>query len=104
MVAWGPWNKPLLHGQHDRKPYCSGRHHRPRRSYAISTVRAKRVTAASVFGGHLVEERIAQAVGVGIPLARASIGSERRCPDSVGAIAPVHRKIKPVAEKQFRPL
>ena len=52
----------------------------------------------------LVKERIAQAVGVRIPLTRPLVGGERCRPQRVGAgLAPVHRQVEAVAEKHLRP-
>ena len=54
-----------------------------------------------VVGFDLVEERIAQAVGVGVPLPRPLVGGERRRPQRVGAVAAMHREVESVAEEQL---
>src|SRR6185437_14730168 len=51
----------------------------------------------------LVEERIAQAVGVRVPLARSLVGGERRRPQRIGTVVPVHRQVEAVVEEQFGP-
>src|SRR6266850_4763115 len=86
----------------------------PRRSYAIGMNSAKKLERPilidqnrrrlSIFGFDLVEERIAQAVGVGVPLPRSLVGSQSRRPQRIRAIAAMHREVEPVAEEQLRPL
>src|SRR5882672_3702269 len=61
------------------------------------------VPAGSVVDCDLVKERVAQAVGIRIPLTRTLVGSQGCGPERVRAVATVHRQVEPVAEKQFRP-
>src|SRR5450631_4669922 len=56
-----------------------------------------------VAGFHLVKERVAQAVGIRIPLTRPLVGGKRCGPERIGAVAAMHRQVEPVAEKQLRP-
>src|SRR3981189_707432 len=61
------------------------------------------VPAGSVVDCNLVKERVAQAVGIRIPLTRTLVGSQGCGPERVRAVATVHRQVEPGAEKQFRP-
>src|SRR5437868_5287138 len=47
-----------------------------------------------VLGFDLVEERIAQTVGVRIPLPRSLVGGKRRRPQRIRAIAAMHREVE----------
>src|SRR5258708_21707086 len=51
----------------------------------------------------LVKERVAQALGIRIPLSRTLVGGKRRRPERVGTVAAVHRQVESVGEEQFRP-
>src|SRR3569833_1813629 len=80
------------------------------RFYAIRMNSAKQLANATrvprlvfVLVLDLVEEGIAQAVGVSVPLPRPLARGERRLPERIGAILAVHRAVEPVAEAQFGP-
>src|ERR1700694_2357491 len=60
-------------------------------------------TGSIVVGFHLVKERVAQAVGIRIPLTWPFVGGQRCGPERVGAVAAMHRQVETVAEKQLRP-
>src|SRR5258708_37067970 len=51
----------------------------------------------------LVKERVAQALGIRIPLSRSLVGGKRRRPERGGAVAAGHRQGEAIVEKQFRP-
>src|SRR6478609_6759812 len=80
------------------------------RVYAITTSSAKQLANSTaiqrlvvVLVLDLVEEGIAQRVGVGVPLARALVGGQCRRPELVGAVLSVHREVEAVAEEQLGP-
>src|SRR6186713_3392920 len=100
----------MLHGRHDRKSNAAAARRYPFGFYAIGINSANiwrnrpwftRVGRAlqptgrtSIVRFDLVEERIAQAVGVGVPLPRPLVGSQRRRPNRIGAVAAVHREVE----------
>src|SRR6187551_409908 len=104
----------MLHGRHDRKSNAAAASATLSDSYAIginsaniwrNRPRFTRVGRAlqptgltSIVRFDLVEERIAQAVGVGVPLPRPLVGSQRRRPHQIGTVAAVHRQVEAVAE------
>src|SRR5436190_12285091 len=97
----------MLHGRHDRNSsaIAANRYRiNPKRSGSIRQSKWNGLTTRLfVLVCDLVKERIAKAVGVGIPLPRPLVGGQRRRPQRIGAVAAVHRKIKAVVEEQLRP-
>src|ERR1700730_1330704 len=59
--------------------------------------------AGSIVDVDLVEKRVAQAVGVRVPVTRPFVGRQRRRPQRVRAVAAVHRQVETVAEEKLRP-
>src|ERR1700727_928336 len=75
-----------------------------RARFAKSSIAVQRLrSAALLVVFDLVEERITQGVGIGIPLAGPLVGRQRRRPDRIGTVVAMHRKIETVAEEQLRP-
>src|SRR5258708_6235219 len=83
----------------------------PGLAYAISTRPAKLLALAcrddeltgSIVGRDLVKERVAQALGIRIPLSRSLVGGQRRRPERVRAVVAMHRQVESIREEQFRP-
>src|SRR6266404_9349112 len=83
----------------------------PGLAYAIRSQPAKLLASAcrdeeltgSIVRRDLVKERVAQALGIRIPLSRSLVGGKRRRPERGGAVAAVHRQVEAIVEKQFRP-
>src|SRR5437868_15469691 len=97
----------MLHGRHDRKIEERSRATTAailsdRRALSKATANSLRQIVwrspeqCSVVVRDLVEERIAQAVGVRIPLAGPLVGGQRGFPERVGAVAAVHRQVEAV--------
>src|SRR5690348_14266393 len=104
-----PYYQPMLHGRHDRNVIdralsSAPGHRQPRprmlaRSGVQTNISTRRSILVVVFD--LVEERIAQAVGVGVPLPRPLVGGKRRRPDLVGAVIAMHRQVEAIAEEEL---
>src|SRR5258705_60599 len=57
------------------------------------------VPAGSAVDCNLVKERVAQAVGIRIPLTRTLVGSQGCGPERVRAVATVHRQVERAARQ-----
>src|SRR5260370_34921771 len=76
----------------------------PQRDSAHAGIPAyARLPAGSAVDCDLVKKRVAQAVGIRIPLTRPLVGSQGCGPKRVRAVATVHRQVEPVPERQFGP-
>src|SRR5437762_12660160 len=104
----------MLHGRLDRKSNAAAANATAKDSMRSGSIRqtfgttgadsSEPAVRSSIVRFDLVKERIAQAVGVGVPLPRPLVGRQRRRPHRIGAVAAVHREVESVADEQSRPL
>src|SRR3954451_24476427 len=72
-------------------------------NFRMSFRRTTGTKVSSILVLDLVKERIAQAVGIRIPLAGSLVGGQCRRPKRIRGIVAVHRQVESVREEKLRP-